>query len=45
MRWAYHASRLILGGWWLFSGLMHFLWPQLQPLWAMNSRRSISRWR
>lgn len=32
MRWAYHASRLILGGWWLFSGLMHFLWPELQPL-------------
>ncbi len=32
MRWAYHASRLIFGGWWLFSGLMHFLWPQLQPL-------------
>ena len=32
MRWAYHASRLILGGWWLFSGLMHFLWPHLQPL-------------
>ena len=32
MRWAYHASRLIFGGWWLFSGLMHFLWPHLQPL-------------
>lgn len=30
--WLYHASRLIFGGWWLFSGLMHFLWPQLQPL-------------
>ena len=28
----YHASRLIFGGWWLFSGLMHFLWPELQPL-------------
>ena len=28
----YHASRLVFGAWWLFSGLMHFLWPQLQPL-------------
>ena len=28
----YHASRLVFGGWWLFSGLMHFLWPGLQPL-------------
>ena len=28
----YHVSRLIFGGWWLFSGLMHFLWPELQPL-------------
>lgn len=32
MKWAYHASRLVLGNWWLFSGLMHFLWPGLQPL-------------
>ena len=32
MRWLYHASRIIFGGWWLFSGLMHFLWPDLQPL-------------
>lgn len=32
MRLAYHASRLIFGGWWLFSGLMHFVWPHLQPL-------------
>ena len=30
--WIYHLSRLIFGGWWLFSGLMHFLWPELQPL-------------
>jgi hypothetical protein len=28
----YHAARLIFGSWWLFSGLMHFLWPELQPL-------------
>lgn len=28
----YHMSRVIFGGWWLFSGLMHFLWPELQPL-------------
>jgi hypothetical protein len=31
-RWFYHASRVIFGAWWLFSGLMHFLWPELQPL-------------
>src|SRR5690606_33850897 len=31
-RYFYHASRLVFGGWWLFSGLMHFLWPELQPL-------------
>lgn len=31
-KWVYHASRLVFGGWWLFSGLMHFLWPGLQPL-------------
>jgi hypothetical protein len=31
-RWVYHASRLVFGGWWLFSGLMHFLWPGMQPL-------------
>jgi hypothetical protein len=23
---------VIFGGWWLFSGLMHFFWPHLQPL-------------
>lgn len=28
----YHVSRIVFGGWWLFSGLMHFLWPELQPL-------------
>jgi hypothetical protein len=28
----YHSSRIIFGGWWLFSGLMHFFWPHLQPL-------------
>ena len=31
MKWVYHASRLVFGSWWLFSGLMHFLWPELQP--------------
>lgn len=28
----YHSSRIIFGGWWLFSSLMHFFWPHLQPL-------------
>jgi hypothetical protein len=32
MKWTYHASRLIFGAWWLFSGCMHFFWPELQPL-------------
>jgi len=32
MKWVYHTSRLVFGGWWLFSGLMHFLWPGIQPL-------------
>jgi hypothetical protein len=32
VKWLYHASRVVFGGWWLFSGLMHFLWPHLQPL-------------
>jgi len=32
MKWLYHTSRVAFGGWWLFSGLMHFLWPHLQPL-------------
>lgn len=32
MRATYHATRVIFGGWWLFSGLMHFFWPELQPL-------------
>nr|WP_237438109.1 hypothetical protein [Alteraurantiacibacter buctensis] len=32
IKWIYHLSRIIFGGWWLFSGLMHFLWPHLQPL-------------
>lgn len=32
IKWVYHLSRLIFGAWWLFSGCMHFFWPQLQPL-------------
>jgi hypothetical protein len=39
IKWIYHLSRLVFGAWWLFSGCMHFFWPELQPL------RSISRWR
>lgn len=30
--WIYHFSRLIFGSWWLYSGLLHFFWPELQPL-------------
>ena len=32
MKWVYHTSRLVFGGWWLFSGLAHFLLPGWQPL-------------
>lgn len=31
-RWVYHASRVIFGGWWLYSGAMHFIDPAWQPL-------------
>ncbi len=31
MKILYHASRIIFGGWWLYSGLMHFLVPSWQP--------------
>lgn len=31
-KWVYHASRVIFGGWWLYSGAMHFLDPSWQPL-------------
>jgi len=32
MKPAYHVFRVLLGGWFLFSGLWHFLWPWLQPM-------------
>ena len=32
MKWVYHTSRLVFGGWWLFSGMAHFLLPGWQPL-------------
>ncbi|WP_211371571.1 hypothetical protein [Altericroceibacterium indicum] len=28
----YHFSRIVFGGWWLYSGLMHFLVEDWQPL-------------
>lgn len=31
-RYIYHASRIIFGGWWLYSGLMHFIDRDWQPL-------------
>lgn len=30
-KWIYHASRIIFGGWWLYSGLMHFIDKTWQP--------------
>lgn len=32
MNWFYHISRVVFGAWWLFSGLWHFFWPEIQPL-------------
>ncbi|HSG35783.1 MAG TPA: hypothetical protein VLA37_14725 [Sphingomonadaceae bacterium] len=32
MKLLYHASRIIFGGWWLYSGAMHFIDPAWQPL-------------
>jgi len=32
MKWLYHISRVIFGGWWLYSGAMHFLDPAWQPM-------------
>lgn len=32
MKWLYHASRVIFGGWWVYSGTMPFIDPAWQPL-------------
>ncbi|MBC2667888.1 hypothetical protein ACFOON_00765 [Novosphingobium piscinae] len=32
MRIVYGTCRIAFGGWYLFSGLWHFLWPWLQPM-------------
>ncbi len=32
MKWLYHASRVIFGGWWVYSGVMPFIDPAWQPL-------------
>jgi len=32
MKYLYHASRIIFGGWWLYSGAMHFIDPAWQPM-------------
>lgn len=32
MKWIYHLSRIIFGGWWLYSGVMPFIDPAWQPL-------------
>ena len=32
MKWIYHLSRIIFGGWWVYSGTMPFLDPGWQPL-------------
>ncbi len=32
MKWLYHISRVIFGGWWVFSGVMPFIDPAWQPM-------------
>ena len=32
MKYLYHFSRIIFGGWWLYSGAMHFYDPGWQPM-------------
>ena len=32
LKWIYHFSRIIFGGWWVFSGIMPFIDPAWQPL-------------
>ena len=32
MKWFYHISRVIFGGWWVYSGVMPFIDPAWQPL-------------
>jgi len=32
MKYLYHASRIIFGAWWLYSGVMHFVDHDWQPL-------------
>lgn len=32
IKWIYHLSRIIFGGWWLYSGAMPFINPAWQPL-------------
>jgi len=31
-KYLYHASRVVFGGWWLYSGAMHFISPAWQPM-------------
>ncbi len=32
IKWIYHFSRIIFGGWWVYSGTMPFIDPSWQPL-------------
>ena len=32
MKWIYHLSRILFGGWWVYSGMMPFIDPAWQPL-------------
>jgi len=42
MKWLYHISRMIFGGWWLYSGTMPFIDPTWQPLGATEASQQFS---
>jgi hypothetical protein len=42
LKWIYHLSRLIFGGWWLYSGVMPFIDPAWQPLGQEQAARDFT---
>jgi uncharacterized membrane protein YphA (DoxX/SURF4 family) len=42
IKWIYHLSRLIFGGWWLYSGVMPFIDPAWQPLGQEQAARDFT---
>jgi hypothetical protein len=42
VKWLYHVSRVVFGGWWVFSGVMPFLDPAWQPLGSTEAAREFT---